>query len=181
MDLKQENGFTLIELLIVSAVTIVISISLVTNFVDSQKNQSLNNSVALFSADVRKAQSLSSSTFQFQGNKVCGYGLHYLNSTSYIIYAIPRPVGTNCGTLNHNYTSGRDLTYETINIKVVNITVTSFSDIFFEPPDLKVYIDDKAFPPQPAGTSTKASFCFKGDAVNCRSLEIFLSGQINFL
>lgn len=169
----------MIELLIVSAVTIVISISLITNFVDSQKNQSLNNSVALFDADIRKAQSLSSSTLQYQGQRVCGYGLHYISPTFYIIYAIPRPLGTNCLTLDHNYSSGRDLIYETVNLKTVNITMSAFSDIFFEPPDLKVYIDDKTFPPQPSTNSTRATFCFTGDSINCRSLEILLSGQIN--
>lgn len=177
---NKQAGFTLIELLIVSAVTVIISVSLITNFVDSQKSQSLNNAVALFNADIRKAQSLTNSTLQFQGLRVCGYGLHYASLTSYVIYTIPRALGIDCSILNHNYNSSRDFIYEIVNLKVVNIAMNAaFQDIFFEPPDLKVYIDNRTFPPQPPTNSTRATFCFTGDSINCRSLEILLSGQIN--
>src|SRR3989344_2932861 len=84
----RQAGFTLIEVVIYATLVGMLSVILVLNLRGSQTNAAVleRASLAVIS-DFRRAQNLSISGSVFQGNSVCGYGIHYLTGDSYLIYA----------------------------------------------------------------------------------------------
>lgn len=171
-----EFGFSLIELIIVFGLIGLLSVLLVSNFRGSSTTATARRQTSsVFIADVRRAQSLAVSGANFAGNIVCGYGISYLNQTSYIIYAKSKPGGSSCSSIaNRNYVSS-DLVVETIKILNPSMMITSnFGSIYFQPPDPKVYINNSNDP----AASTSVSVCA---ASNCSSVNIYTSGRIDLI
>lgn len=173
-----ERGFTLVELVILIAFVGIFSSVLVFNLRQSATNTAVLERAALnVISDIRKSQSLAVSELTTaQGASVCGYGIHYLNSDSYLIYAGGEGV---CGTANRNYQSGQDLDTQTAKIIEKSIEFkSSFNDVFFEPPDPKTYINNSFSLTNPALT---ISIGFKGLTcpVNCKTISVFPSGKID--
>ena len=182
-SLLTNRGFSIIELLVVTAIIATFSVVLVLNFRSSPKNQvARSQTAAAVVSDIRRIQSMASAGSRFQGNVVCGYGIHYVSSTSYILYAGVLDGGaTRCQDTNHNYQAGIDLVVETKNIINSNMEMrSSFSDVIFEPPDPKTYINNSALLTGPSATITiqlKAQASCAG--TSCTLITIFPSGQID--
>ncbi len=155
--LKNNYGFTMMELVVSIAIMLILGTIMFMNFRSSSSGgTALNQVVASVVADVRQAQSMALSGTQYQGQIVCGYGVHYISSLSlnnYIIYAKARP-GGGCPTLStRNYAVG-DFIVENIVLPNENFQFKSnacpngsdlaftgvTNDVFYEPPDPKTYI-----------------------------------------
>ncbi|MDO8495187.1 MAG: type II secretion system protein [bacterium] len=145
---KYAQGFSLVEMMIIVLILSGLSVLLISNFGSSKTNATARHQVSqVIVADVRRAQSLALSGAGHLGQPVCGYGLHWIDSGSYIIYSgAPEGGVPSCATANRNYQSGIDSILSTSRIDntklgVVGIGGASFNDIFFESPDPRVYID----------------------------------------
>ncbi|MEK7151649.1 MAG: type II secretion system protein [Patescibacteria group bacterium] len=176
------RGFSLIEVLVMSAIVATFSVALILNFRSSPKSGVARNQVAsIIVSDIRRAQSLATSGARFQGNIVCGYGVHYVNQNSYLIYAKSVPSPSSCSSIsNYNYQIGNPI-IETKYISNSNMEMRSaFLDVFYEPPNPRVYINNNS---AINGSPTSIYIQLKGQqncsTAPCAQISIFPSGQIN--
>lgn len=178
---KKTSGFSLVELLVVSAIIATLSVVFIFNFRGSASNKSaVNQAAAVVASDIRRVQSMATSAARYNGSLVCGFGLHYLDNTSYLIYA--ESSGAACTTpAARKYQNGdgvvenRKLTNPNIEIK------SSFLDVFFEPPDPKVAIDGNVSLTN-SPTQTTITVGPKGSACGggvCTNIVVNTSGAIN--
>lgn len=157
---------------------------LILNFRSSPKSQvARSQTAAVIVSDIRRVQSMASAGSRFQGNIVCGYGIQYVDNVSYRLYAKSVPASNPCSSIgNRNFQTG-DLIVEIKNLTNSNMEIRSaFSDIFFEPPDPKTYINNKSALNDP---STAIFIQLKGqsDCLSqpCTQITIYPSGQINLI
>ena len=101
------SGFSLTEMLIVMAIVAILSTLLLMNFRTTARNKTARNQVSsVVVSDLRRAQSMALSGAQKDGTIVCGYGLHYIDSQTYSLYA-KIPPGASCsGLTTRNYAAG---------------------------------------------------------------------------
>lgn len=177
-----KSGFSIIELLVVSAIIATFSVVLILNFrMSPQSRTAREQTASVVLSDIRRAQSMALAGSQFSGVTVCGFGIHYVNITSYLIYAGVLDGGaTRCQDTNHNYQAGTDLMVE--NRKLINDNMeirSSFLDVFFELPDPKTYINNSA---SLAAPPVIIQIQKKGQAncgqQSCTSVEIYTSGKL---
>src|SRR3989344_8226607 len=104
MKYHNSLGFSLIEVLVVATITGIISTLMLLSFQRSRLD--LNQSKDEMIADLRVAQSkalASTKHYSGSGPKIrCGYGVHYIDLTSYSIYTGPDASLNNCSSLNRN-------------------------------------------------------------------------------
>lgn len=182
---SRERGFTLIEIIVVTSIIILLSVSLISNFRPAATNKTARDQVTgIILSDLRRAQSMTLAGSRFQNAAVCGYGLHYLTSQSYIIYTVTdRNSANGCTDENFNYQSGVDQTVDTRRLNNFSIEIrSSFLDIFFVAPDPKTYINNDGSIANT--TPTTITLQIIGQAVcsastPCSSIDIYRSGQIN--
>lgn len=142
-------------------------------------------------SSLRRAQQKTLAGTLVNGNFICGYGLHYVDTTSYLIYAGGVPGGSNCGNGSRNYQSGRDLLVETVILSNKNFDLAGsnnqnqFDDIFFEVPDAKTYIKNSSNL-TPTIDTTQIRIVSKGQTCNtspsnsnCTTIDVFASGLID--
>lgn len=179
---KRTSGFSLVELLVVSAIIATLSVVFIFNFRNSASNKSaVNQVVAVVVSDIRRTQSMATSSSRYNNNLVCGFGLHYADNTSYLIFA--ESSGAPCGTpAARTYQSGdgiiesRKLTNQNIEIKA------SFYDIFFEPPDPKVAINGSVSLTSPPPSQTVITVGPNGRSCGggvCTNIVVNTSGAVN--
>jgi prepilin-type N-terminal cleavage/methylation domain-containing protein len=140
---KSSQGFTLVEVLAVVVIIASFSIILLSNFRMSAPTEMAKRQVAaVIESDIKRVQSMSLAGTQYGGNIACGYGIHYQDKKTYLIYA-KMPPASGCSALStRNYQAG-DPILETRKISNPNLEFSgSFYDIFFEPPDPKTYINN---------------------------------------
>jgi len=174
---KNSLGFTLIELLVVASITGVISTFMLINFQRSRVD--LNESSGVLMADLRSAQSKALASAKLDsgsGSKIrCGYGIHYINPTSYSIYTGPDASSINCKSLNRNL-DGADSTaiVKTFGNSLVEFKST-FNDIFWEPPHPYTYINNSS-----ASASIDITIGKKGGTCpqDCKTINVSTSGKI---
>jgi len=174
---KNSLGFTLIELLVVAAITGVISTFMLLNFQRSRVD--LNESSGVFIADLRATQSKALASTKYDsglGSKIrCGYGIHYVNLTSYSIYTGPDASLNNCSSLNRNL-DGTDATVVIKNFENSKIEFkATFGDIFWEPPNPDTYINNS-----PIDASINITIGKKGGTCpqDCKTINVSTSGKI---
>lgn len=135
----------------------------------------LTRAAASFESDMRRAQTLAITSHDFQGSTPCGYGIHYLTQRNYSVYVGNIGGAAKCQSSDHNFEAGVDSVFEESKIvesKVVFQDV--FPDIFFEPPDPAVYInDDKS-----VGASIIIKLCLETDPAKCLNLTVDTAGRI---
>lgn len=171
------KGFTLIEVLVVSAITVLITGFLVSNF--SRTRVDLNQTTLLVQDAIRSAQSmaLSGALFGRPGTYRCGYGIHFV-SDGYIVYAAPDASSIDCTTQDYMYTSGTDeIVQQSIFSNATIEIVQPLPDIFFEPPNPTTYINGSSA----VGGSADIYIRRKGSScpsVDCRTIHVTTSGQI---
>jgi prepilin-type N-terminal cleavage/methylation domain-containing protein len=81
------RGFSLIELLVVIMIFTVISTVILANHSKFNSSVLLGNVAYDIALSLRQAQVYGLSTQQFSGQFQLGYGIHFSNSTSYILFA----------------------------------------------------------------------------------------------
>ncbi|MBI2062087.1 MAG: type II secretion system protein [Candidatus Yanofskybacteria bacterium] len=175
--MKKSLGFTLIELLVVAAIAGVISAFMLLNF--QRTRVDLNESSSVVVADLRAAQSKALASTKYDsgsGLKIrCGYGVHYVNTTSYSIYTGPDASSNNCKSLNRNF-DGADATVSTKNFGNTKIEFkTTFSDIFWEPPHPYTYLNNSS-----ASASITITIGKQGGICpqDCKTINVSTSGKI---
>ena len=171
------NGFTIIEVLVYVVLVGILSVALLLNLRGAQTNASvLERSAQGIISELRRVQVMTVSGLNFQGNAVCGYGIHYLDKGSYLIYA---GGGATCSTANRNYQGAVDFSVQTVKILESNVEFkASFNDIFFEPPDPKTFFNNSfslSSPPLPIRIGFKNKNCPSA----CKTISIFPSGKID--
>lgn len=171
-------GFTLVEVVFYSALVGVFSTVLLLNLRGAQTNTVvLERASSVVISDFRRVQNLAIAGFTFQGSPVCGYGIHYLGPDSYLIYAGGESV---CLTANRQYQSGVDFDVQTVKVIESNVKFkSSFQDVFFEPPDPKIFFNDffsLSAPPLAISIGFEGQDCPAG----CKTISIFPSGKIDF-
>src|SRR3989344_3790670 len=176
------RGFSIVELLVVSAIIATFSVVLILNFRASPASKIARvQTASVVLSDIRRDQSFALSGSRFQGGLVCGYGIHYIDSTSYLIYAKEASLSGPCSSVTtRNYQSG-DLIAETKILINANMEFrSSFYDIFFESPDPKTYINNTSSLTTVPATITiqlkDQQNCAQG---TCTKIEIYTSGQID--
>ena len=177
------KGFSLVEVLVATAIIAVLSSALLFNFGTSAKNKTARlQTASVVTSDIRRVQYMALSGARFGGNTVCGYGIHYLSSNSYQIYAKAIPVAGCSAVPTRNYQTG-DLVVEVKKLVNKNMEFrSSFSDIFFESPDPKTYINNSASLTDPpmAITIQRVGQASCGGQT-CTKIEIYTSGRINLV
>ena len=170
-------GFSLVELLVVAAITGTISTFMLLNF--PRNRVDLNESGSILKADLRAAQSKALASTRYDsglGSKIrCGYGIHYIDLTSYSIYVGPDASSNDCKSLNKNL-DGTDTTVsvkkfgnEKVEFKAI------FSDIFWEPPHPYTYINNSSASASVTITIGKSGGTCPED---CKTINVSTSGKI---
>jgi len=175
--MKKSLGFTLIEVLVVAAITGIISTFMILNFQRSRID--LNESGGVLMADLRAAQSKALASTKYNsgsGLKIrCGYGVHYINPTSYSIYTGPDASSNTCSSLNRNLDGG-DITVVTKTFSNEKVEFKAvFSDIFWEPPNPDTYINNSSAPASINITIGKRGGICPAD---CKTINVSTSGKI---
>ncbi len=172
-----DNGFTLVEVLVVAAITAVISTFMLLSF--ERTRIDLNQSSSVVIADLRVAQSKALASTKYDsgsGPKIrCGYGVHYVDLTSYSIYTGPDASSNNCPSFNRNL-DGTDTTIRTKNFGDSKIEFKNiFSDIFWEPPYPYTYINNSS-----VSASIIITIGKKGGTCpeDCQTINVSTSGKI---
>lgn len=171
------SGFSLVEVLVVAAITGTISAFMIINF--QRTRVDLNESGSVFIADLRATQSKALASTKYDsgsGLKIrCGYGIHYIDLTSYSIYAGPDATSSNCKTLNRNL-DGTDTTVSTKNFTNEKVEFKAvFNDIFWEPPHPYTYLNNSS-----ASASIIITIGKKGGICpqDCKTINVSTSGKI---
>lgn len=177
------KGFSIVELLVVAAILATFSVVLILSFGFPSSSQTARYQAAsVIASDVRRAQTMALAGSRFQSNSVCGYGIHYVDKTTYLIYAGALDGGaTRCIDTNHNYQDGIDPKVETKSVINPRMEIrVPFPDFFFEPPDPKTYINND---PSLTGPSTEITIQLKNQQncgqQSCTHVTIYPSGQID--
>ncbi len=176
-----DDGFSLLELLVVISVITSLSSVLVLNFRASATNRTARNQVAsVIISDVRRAQSLALAGSAYHGNITCGYGVHYLNNSSYVLFAVTDSNADDlCAGEFNGYGAG-SVIIETRTLTNPSIVFQSpFSDIYFSLPFAQGYIGTIPSPAPSADITLKA--VDEADCVSsaCTVVNVYSTGQID--
>lgn len=187
------RGLTLIEVAVVTALVGFLSVTMIRNF--STRRLYLNEAANVVLADIRAVQQRAISGANYPdgtGLPVirCGYGISRISATSYRTYVAPKPdvhvLNQNCTALNKNYTSSGNPTYQidtiiqTKTMPYPNLEFKmSFSDIFFEPPDPRIYINNSSALNGSPSIITIGEIGQACTANNCRTICVYPSGAMN--
>ena len=175
---SSSEGFTLIEVLVVGAIIAFLSTTLILNF--SRTKINIEQGANLVMATIREAQSKTVSSTVYNGYNPCGYGIHYISSTQFIIYVGPNAAtaSPNCTTMDKRYNSTRDSILLTQTFTDLRTEIkSSFNDIFFLPPDPKTYLNNNA---SLSGSPINIQIGIIGTACpqDCRTISVYPSGKI---
>ncbi len=177
------TGFTLIELLVVTSIVSTLSVVLVLNFRSSATNKTARiQTTYAVSSDIRRAEYSTLSGSRFQGNIVCGYGVHYVSPVSYLLYAKAVPNNKPCSDITtRNYKASSDYVVDTK--KLINLNMkfgSSFEDIFFESPYPMVYInDDASLNKSPQQIQIQLNGAAACDSQTCTIISVYTSGKLD--
>lgn len=177
---KQKNsalaGFSLVEMVVVAGIIGIFASFMISSF--SRTRLNYDETVNLFIGDLRIAQAKTVSSVQYSGSNRCGYGITYLGSNHYGVYVGPAAGAVDCNTINHNYQAGEDTIIKDRVFPDSRVSFSSsFSDIFFQPPDPKTYINnDSSLNKAPLSISIiKIGGSCPAD---CKIIKVYTSGKI---
>jgi len=170
-------GFTLVEMAVVATIIGFLSTTLIINF--SRTRVDIDQSANLVVSTIREAQSKAVSSSAYSGYSPCGYGIHYLSPTQFVIYLGQDASLVNCPSIvNKNYQPGRDMLLGVQSFTNPKIQFTSpFSDIFFLPPDPKTYLNNNPSLNQPP-INIQIGPIGGSCPIDCRIISVYPSGKI---
>lgn len=162
----------MIEVLVAVLIIGIMSTAMLFSFGKGQEGAMLTRAAAAFESEIRRAQNLAIAS---TGSVQCGFGLHYVDNKNYLIYAGHLGGASRCKDSVHNYQAGIDTIYKEIKIIERNLIFkNSFFDIYFEPPNPDIYINEN----KSLGVSQLVEICLESDLAKCRSLTIDTAGRI---
>ena len=167
------SGFSLVELIVVMTIVAVLSTTLLLNFRVSATSATARRQTAqIVIGNIRRAQSMAI----VGSSAVCGYGIHLVSPTSYIIYTRPLSAGACRSDLaSRNYDSAGDSIVTAYSLSNPNMAFVgpAFSDIYFELPEPKTYIGNNSLP----NVSTAISIAPTGKPST--TITVYTSGKID--
>ena len=193
-------GFTLMEVLLIVGIIALISGALIFKLYNTNKSTTTRQQVAYgILSNIRRAQGLALAGTNFNGQSVCGYGIHYLGPSQYSIYAgsvagasdkcLVDRTNRNFNSLQNDGRVSTDFVVSTVTVNnsqmeikgdfCVPRIVGESCDIFFESPGPKTYLDNTTLPTIKTSVITiglVGSTCL---ASPCTTITVFSSGQIN--
>jgi hypothetical protein len=114
----------------------------------------------------------------FAGYNPCGYGIHYISPTSLAIYVGPNAATSNCPAIDKNYQANEDSIVRTVSFTDSRIEFKApFNDIYFEPPDPKIYLNNVTTLNQ-APLSIQVGTSGTNCPTDCRTINVYPSGKI---
>lgn len=138
LKFKLQSGFSLIELSVVLAIIALVASLATVNFSTIRVRQESARIVA----NLRRAQSLAISGSGIQDSAVCGYGMHFIRESEYVLFEGRSSGGLPCQLTQRKYKAGVDRIIESFDVSGRGVAIAYFKDIFFEPPNPKIYFDD---------------------------------------
>ncbi len=169
------RGFTLIEVLIVASITGLIASFLILSF--SRTRGDADRAASGVVADIRNAQVRTITSTPYQEVVRCGYGIKYQDATHYVLFAGPGGAGIDCSIQDRLF-GPEDTVISTMPLADPNVEFNgTFSEIFFEPPDPKTYVNGDASlgaPPSNIKLRPVGSDCVS----SCKSICVYTSGRI---
>lgn len=175
-DFSDNRGFSLIEILVVSAVIIILTTVLLTMLARSRVD--LTQGVNMVTGTVRLAQEKTLASTKYNASILCGYGVHYIDSSHWGSYAGPVASLVVCSAINRNYGPPEDILLDSQTFTDRRIEfVAPFSDVFFEPPDPKTYLNNSAAlnqPPLAIQIRIVGGTCPQ----DCKTINVYPSGKI---
>src|SRR3989338_1307333 len=169
-------GFSLVEMVVTASIIAFLSVSLVINFRRTRKN--IKKTTNLVVATGRDPQSRAVSSTIYAGYNPCGYGLHYISPTQFAVYVGPNAASVDCSGTNRNYQPGEDTLLVTKSIIDKQMEIKNiFSDIFYEPPDPRTYLNNNSsLNQQPLGI--QIGKIGVNCPQNCKTIYVYPSGKI---
>lgn len=131
------EGFTLIELLVVTGIIVLLSAMFLPIYKTGQKSFALQRAAHKVAQDLRRAQELSASSHEFQGQVVPqGYGIRFeQGSSSYILFAdLNKPQGYN------NVAEKVEEIELEAGIVISGLSASPYLTVIFIPPDPETVI-----------------------------------------
>ena len=179
MKTRNKSGFTLIEVAVVATITGMITAFMLLNFQRSRIDLTLTTNELVGSLRSAQTRALASERHDTgTGLKIrCGYGIHYIDQTSYALYVGPDAASVSCSALNKNYDSADTIILTSTFIDTRVEFKASFNDIFFEPPDPKTYLNNDStlgLPPQAITLGKIGGTCPN----DCKTINVYTSGKI---
>lgn len=175
------SGFSLVEIIVVTALMSILSTLFIFNFRSANTTKTGHDQVVgVIVSDTRRMQSLALSGRQYNSENVCGYGIHYVDAVTYILYVV-RDVNADgfCSDQSRLYSGGSATILETHILANPSVQFqTGFQDIYFELPFAKTYINNVNSPP----TSTQIILQNKGSDCTsgfCSTVTVTTAGAIN--
>ena len=174
---RSSGGFTLIEILIVTTLTMIMSSMLVNNF--SRKRFDFNRIASLVEGDIRLAQSYALDSKKWSGSFRCGYGISQVDGSTYNIYAGRDTTVSSC-TPSFSFSNSANTPLVKSSIVDSNVNILVFQDIFFLPPDSKLYLSNDNTPAIAPTfiTLRKTSAPDCNTAGDCKFICIYPSGRM---
>lgn len=137
MKTVNRQGFTLIEVLVVASLTVMMAVILIRNF--SSRKFDFDRIANYVEADIRLAQTYALASKQWGGALRCGYGITWVDSTTYNIYAGKDSSTDSCAPSFAFSSSGTTPIAKTVLIHP-EVQILQFQDSFYLPPDPRLYI-----------------------------------------
>lgn len=194
MKINQQKGLTLIEILIVMSITGLLVMTLISGLLRGRVD--LFDTARIVIADVRIAQGNALAAKQYNGTYRCGYGLFWLNETSYYLYT-GRDPNTNCSPhrFNDNLSTPVILTRAMHpDLEILNPTTgvgcanagmgancPNFKDIFFQAPNADIWIGNQQQPNNQNNNLSQILIRKRGtlcSTLNCAYVCVYAFGRI---
>jgi len=164
----------MIEVVITSAIAVMITGFLITNF--SRSRNELAAAAPSVVGDIRRAQSLTISGSQAEGVHRCGFGVVF-EQNEYVIYAGPVADGTCSSTDDFQFGGVGDFVVERV-VLGDSLEFKTTGDVYFVPPLPYTYLDgsrDVDTPPLIITLGTLGKTC---SPTTCRYVRVDREGQI---
>lgn len=173
-------GFSLIEMLVVIGIVVLLSGFMVRAF--RNRSTDFQDVLRQLTANIRTAQLKAIASEDINGEHPCGYGIVRDNDSSYSLYASLPSNNNKCS--EHVMTGGDPI----ISPSPFDISASGFvfdnpfKEIFFEPPDPKVYINNQSKDGDAESIvirriASGVNSCNDG-AAECMTVCVYTSGKV---